>query len=97
MPSFDGTGPQGGGPFTGGGNGFCVVRVSEEQEQPEAVGHRPTPSVNRNRFGFGCRRRPIPRACATPANIDPESLHSEALGVEGFAPEEQLRSLGGER
>jgi hypothetical protein len=24
MPGFDGTGPQGGGPMTGGGRGFCA-------------------------------------------------------------------------
>lgn len=25
MPGFDGTGPQGGGPMTGGGRGYCVM------------------------------------------------------------------------
>lgn len=25
MPGFDGTGPQGNGPFTGGGRGYCAV------------------------------------------------------------------------
>jgi hypothetical protein len=27
MPGFDGTGPAGIGPFTGGGRGFCAVKV----------------------------------------------------------------------
>jgi hypothetical protein len=27
MPGFDGTGPGGMGPFTGGGRGFCVVQA----------------------------------------------------------------------
>ncbi len=30
MPGFDGTGPQGKGPMTGRGQGFCVLTVSEE-------------------------------------------------------------------
>lgn len=30
MPSFDGTGPQGKGPMTGRGLGYCVLRESEE-------------------------------------------------------------------
>ena len=25
MPGFDGTGPQGNGPFTGGGRGYCAI------------------------------------------------------------------------
>jgi len=28
MPGFDGTGPQGQGPMTGGGRGYCVVPLS---------------------------------------------------------------------
>ena len=28
MPGFDGTGPRGAGPMTGGGRGFCAVPVS---------------------------------------------------------------------
>ena len=30
MPGFDGTGPLGQGPMTGRGQGFCVLKVSEE-------------------------------------------------------------------
>ena len=29
MPRFDGTGPQGKGPMTGRGDGFCILRISE--------------------------------------------------------------------
>ena len=29
MPGFDGTGPGGQGPFTGGGRGFCVLPVGQ--------------------------------------------------------------------
>ena len=31
MPGFDGTGPSGQGPMTGRGQGFCILRVSEEK------------------------------------------------------------------
>ena len=29
MPGFDGTGPQGRGPMTGGGRGFCVLKLPD--------------------------------------------------------------------
>jgi hypothetical protein len=34
MPRFDGTGPQGQGPMTGRGEGYCAVRLPDEPEQP---------------------------------------------------------------
>jgi hypothetical protein len=33
MPRFDGTGPQGQGPLTGRGEGYCTVTPPEEPEQ----------------------------------------------------------------
>jgi hypothetical protein len=30
MPRFDGTGPQGSGPLTGRGDGYCAVKTSPE-------------------------------------------------------------------
>jgi len=48
MPGFDGTGPAGMGPMTGGGGGFCVA---------PAAGIRPRP-FGRGFFGRGgCRGR----------------------------------------
>ncbi len=41
MPRFDGTGPRGEGPFTGRGEGYCVVRL------PDQVGENPS--------GYGAR------------------------------------------
>lgn len=35
MPRFDGTGPTGAGPMTGGGRGYCAVRL------PSASGETP--------------------------------------------------------
>ncbi len=37
MPGFDGTGPRGMGPMTGGGRGMCVVNLSAESNET-AVG-----------------------------------------------------------
>ena len=37
MPRFDGTGPRGEGPFTGRGEGYCVIRLPDEGDE-SAVG-----------------------------------------------------------
>jgi hypothetical protein len=34
MPGFDGTGPRRSGPMTGGGSGFCVLRVPNRPGEP---------------------------------------------------------------
>jgi hypothetical protein len=34
MPRFDGTGPQGEGPMTGRGEGYCAVRIPDSGEAP---------------------------------------------------------------
>ena len=34
MPRFDGTGPKGLGPMSGGGRGFCVLKMSQRSEEP---------------------------------------------------------------
>ena len=31
MPGFDGTGPQGKGPMTGKGNGFCILKAPNDK------------------------------------------------------------------
>jgi len=33
MPGFDGTGPRGRGPMTGGGRGFCVLRAPSKPDE----------------------------------------------------------------
>ena len=33
MPGYDGTGPGGLGPMTGGGRGYCVLKVSGSQDK----------------------------------------------------------------
>jgi hypothetical protein len=44
MPRFDGTGPQGQGPMTGRGEGYCAVRIPESGEPPYGyAGQQGTP------------------------------------------------------
>jgi len=38
MPGFDGTGPRGEGPFTGRGEGYCVMRFPKQGSHEPAVG-----------------------------------------------------------
>jgi len=33
MPGYDGTGPRGRGPMTGGGNGYCMVEIPREPDR----------------------------------------------------------------
>jgi hypothetical protein len=52
MPRFDGTGPQGRGPMTGKGMGFCVLKESKDKPgQVEGfVGIQSTPV---SQYGYG--------------------------------------------
>jgi len=36
MPGYDGTGPRGLGPMTGGGGGFCVLKLPGASDEPLA-------------------------------------------------------------
>ncbi len=60
MPRFDGTGPQGEGPLSGHGEGYCAVRLSRsDQEVQGYAGLQGTPvtrwlrSAARRGRGFG--------------------------------------------
>jgi len=37
MPGFDGTGPRGMGPMTGGGRGYCVVPLSTPEAELDSL------------------------------------------------------------
>jgi len=39
MPGFDGTGPRGLGPFTGGGRGYCALRLAGPDLGEMATGY----------------------------------------------------------
>lgn len=58
MPGFDGTGPQGGGPMTGGGRGRCAPGTYAPPAANRAVFPRSVvPAfLGRPRLGLGLRR-----------------------------------------
>ena len=39
MPGCDGTGPRGEGPFTGGGEGYCVARLPNAESDEPITGY----------------------------------------------------------
>ena len=54
MPGFDGTGPLGQGPLTGGGRGFCIIPMeSNKKIHYEFAGIQGTPVSLKNR-GNSC-------------------------------------------
>ena len=56
MPRFDGTGPQGEGPMTGRGEGYCAVRLPQSDQAAEGyAGLQGTPV---RRVGFARWLRP---------------------------------------
>lgn len=72
MPGFDGTGPRGTGPFSGGGRGYCALVLPPPEEgqapygyagvqgTPVQYGHPPVPAKWRapdGRAGRGCLGR----------------------------------------
>ena len=40
MPKFDGTGPEGKGPMTGSGSGYCIVPLNTTKEEIEFLKNR---------------------------------------------------------
>lgn len=54
MPGFDGTGPRGMGPMTGGGRGFCAIPL--QPRWPTYAGtrfYRPYTTPYQGAYGFG--------------------------------------------
>lgn len=56
MPGFDGTGPRGLGPLTGGGRGFCLPKILSTPVQPVST-PKAIPMYGRRRGGKGFRGR----------------------------------------
>ena len=40
MPNYDGTGPQGKGPMTGGGRGYCVLSIETPEQELDFLRNR---------------------------------------------------------
>jgi len=66
MPEYDGTGPRGLGPMTGGGRGYCLLQVSPTCSKPligfvglsgNPVNYMPVSSMAKAKFQHcgGCR------------------------------------------
>ena len=57
MPGFDGTGPLGQGPLTGGGRGYCVVPIGSEKNLAAGYTGSREYSINSgNPYNLGYRR-----------------------------------------
>ncbi|ODS38928.1 hypothetical protein BEH94_06335 [Candidatus Altiarchaeales archaeon WOR_SM1_SCG] len=62
MPGFNGTGPRGLGPMTGGGRGFCAVPVSKPtSSNVSAEGQQPLFTGVFQGIGFGRGRGSVGR------------------------------------
>lgn len=76
MPGFDGTGPRGLGPFTGRGEGYCAVVLSDSGRRAQSLGYTGI-------LGTPLRARPLARPFlwwAWPPRL-PAWRRSRSLGV----------------
>lgn len=94
MPGFDGTGPMGIGPMTGGGRGFCAIPL--RSGWPAYAGtrfHRPYASPYQGTYGFG------PSAPRMTREQELEFLKSEtqALREELKGVETRMKQLTAEK
>ena len=90
MPGFDGTGPMGMGPMTGGGRGFCAIPL--RSGWPAYAGmrfYRPYAPPYRRAYGFG------PFAPGMTREQELELLKSETQALKEYLEgiEAQIQSL----
>lgn len=79
MPGFDGTGPLGYGPMTGGGRGYCMVPAGRGRGMGWGRGlawRRGAPGFARGRFAR-------PRRAGTAAESEADFLRREAEALKG--------------
>ncbi len=75
MPGFDGTGPRGMGPMTGGGRGLCVLKLSAEPDET-VIGLA-------GRAGWPVRRPPDCEAELTQLRDHARHLEGVLAGIRG--------------
>ena len=85
MPGFDGTGPRGQGPFTGGGRGFCVGYP---------VGNKKA-ALGRGGFGRGRRsgRRGYGYWAAQDSTVNTAKSETEMLNEQARFLQEELKVI----
>ncbi len=99
MPGFDGCGPRGRGPLTGGGRGYCAVVLPEgpgaapygvagAAAYPVLPGPAAMPQGPGGRF-----RRARGRPAAAPRRIRPRPLVDEFWRRNGRSAQEEVRCL----
>lgn len=67
MPDYDGTGPKGSGPFTGGGRGYCVLQLPSPGSGGVATGYA------------GIQGKPVQVAYAPVSQVSAPSYASSPL------------------
>lgn len=67
MPGFDGTGPRGEGPFTGRGEGYCVMRLPRVGTDGAVVGYAGAHGAPIGSGGVSTLRPPLRLARPMPA------------------------------
>ncbi len=100
MPGFDGTGPRGMGPMTGGGRGFCspwgigaAVRTGAVPPYPRGPY---APYMGGYSYGYGAYRPPYSYPYGEPAPTPyggPTPTSGAPAFSPGMAPQEELKYL----
>ena len=96
MPGFDGTGPRGQGPFTGGGRGYCVGYPAQGYMNPVRGGFGYGRGFGRGR-GFGWRGAvsPYGNPYGNPygaANVTPQT-EAQFLRDQAGAMQEEINAI----
>ncbi len=79
MPGFDGTGPLGQGPLTGGGRGFCAILIGYDPAVPYSISGIQNYPVN-SPYMTSYSGSYIPSYCYSPYPISSYGHPSRAVG-----------------
>ena len=98
MPGFDGTGPRGMGPMTGGGRGFCAVPLPATW--PAYVGRVPYPPYDVPYYGAGpAAPGAVPFAPQMTREQELDFLKNQAQAMRGHLEqiEARIQELGSDK